>query len=458
MALQLFVAVFQGTPVLKVSLNKFRNALLFVGLATASAADIRVVSVKTRSPAEAAGIKPGDTISEWRTGSAHGPIAWPLDLLLIHRERKPLSPTLTFLGTSAGKPASWTVDNASTGQHEFPWGLSVESSSEQISALIERNRELIKAKQFQPVVDHAFSESGKVSAADGTRSYLLYRVANQLAVAGQIKETSQLLESALAQTPPSLPYFRPLIYRLWARAYLKTHDKPSGFAYYEKAIHEWQTLRQWQLNLASDLNALAAAKNAASLFQESIALNKRSLAIRLPIAPLHESTATVFQDLGDTYLESGDFESSRRALQKGLAIMQHRRGKSATRAYLYSAMGALYHDMGSSGDSERYYVLCEDELNDLPGEENLQADCWSNLGVLALERQNLVRAEYFLNRTLAYKTKTVPEGDTTTVHLFANLGYLKFLNGDYPPPPPFTKRPCTCRNGSNRITTKWLTY
>ena len=88
--------------------------LAVAGAARAAAEGLIVVSVRSGSGAEAAGLAPGDLLLAWQSADGQGLLDSPLQLTAVDMEQAPRG-AVTFTGRRRGEAQRWTIARRSLG-------------------------------------------------------------------------------------------------------------------------------------------------------------------------------------------------------------------------------------------------------------------------------------------------------------------------------------------------------
>ncbi len=373
-------------------------ALLCLFIAARQApAQVSVRSVDGSSVAQAAGIQPGDILSRWTQGENSGPFSSPLELSILFTERF-AGPT-AFYGVRNGREISWQLPLAQT-IYGNPFGLDVEFAAPQIKAIFDHFDSLIKANQFTAAASYAQAQAALFSAADGTRSEILYTAAQRLVSAGHFKpEAAPLFADASRTAPTTIPYLKPAIDSKWAASASGGGDPADDL--FLRAVAEWEKVPHWPLNLASTLRSFASYCSQAGRFSKAIDLDERALQIARSVAPGTVLVALSLRGLGNVYGFASDLDLADKNLQEALTIAESLHTKTQETGEIYAGLTRIAFHRSEFALAESFSLRGLASLKGVPGSERTSQITLYNLGSLAAQSGSYSRAIYFFTRSVA---------------------------------------------------------
>jgi CHAT domain-containing protein len=427
-------------------------------------AGVVVERVAEESPAERAGIRPGDTILTWSRAAgppAAGSFETPFDLADVEIEQSPRGP-VTLTGRRGADEISWTLP-------PVPFGLTTRPELEgPLLSLYEQGRDLVQsgkvaegAERWREAARLAGERGGRVVAA-----WFLSRAAEALSRSGRPDEADAAYEAAVRAAEGTAPAgVVPYLLRRWGDSSRDRNDWPSTEERYLRALARSEQLDPGSLGTAQSLNRLGMlAWNRGDLvaaeeygrrafaiverlapgglaFGESLnnlgllslerrdpdraeEYYRRALAVGEAVAPESRGLAIVLVNLGETAKLRGDPKAAEAFLRRGLAVMERAAPGSSDLAWLLNSLGAAVRARGDLAAAEDYGQRALALQEKVEPDSAALAITLMDLGDVSLDRDDSSGAAERYERALAILEKMSP-GSTEHAQALHALGTIR---------------------------------
>jgi CHAT domain-containing protein/Tfp pilus assembly protein PilF len=393
-----------------------------------------VVEVVTpESPAETAGLRPGDVILSWSCAAAppglpqpsSGDVRSPYGLLSIEIEQAPRR-AVVLHGKRGDQEMAWRF---SAGE----WGVRMRPvMAAGLAALY------LQGKAGREAGDLAATERSWRAAAESARAagegrfaaWLLDQLARAFGEAGKWTETDGVCAQALAalkQESETLAAAELL--RFWGKMYVKRAAWDTAGERFQQALALNRSLAAKSLAEAKNLDAWGIASAKRGDFSTAEKLMQQALAIREELAPGTAEVTGSLNNLGILAGYRGDLDAKEKYLTRGEEIQRRLAPESDDEALLLQNLGNL---AGVRGDLTKAEALCRQALaifekNDPNGNGVILVE--SNLANITMLRGNLAEAGELLQHVLALQERKAPE-PLETAKTLISLGNLASRRGD----------------------------
>jgi CHAT domain-containing protein len=352
-------------------------------------AGVVVEEVAKESPAQKAGIEPGDLILSWSREAAppanpqgaFGSIQSPFDLAAVEIEEAPRG-VVTLSGRRGASTATWALPPGSSGLTVRP------ALSEELLALYEDGKKRITTKEIAAGVA-AWRGAAEEAKEEGKRwlaAWFLSKVGSALGELLRWSEADAAYGEAVEQVEQGrLWAIAAHLLREWGATFEKRSEWSRAQDCFRRSLECDQKLASESLEIALSLHQMGGVARQRGELAKAGGYHRRSLAIRERLAPGSLEIASSLNNLGILASWRGDLATAEKYYRRSLAI----REKLAPESF----------DVAAS-------------LN--------------NLGVVAWKRGDLATAEEHYRRLLQIKEKLAPEVATSLPDMAAaEFGYFR---------------------------------
>jgi CHAT domain-containing protein/Flp pilus assembly protein TadD len=386
-----------------------------------------VEEVLKDSPAERAGLRPGDLLLSWSRGEGNGgPVRSSFELLEIQAEQAPRG-EVTLQGRREGTSREWLLPPR-------PWGVLTRPTLPQtLLSLYIQARNLLAAGDFEAGTARWRSAIEIAERRQDllTASWLQARLALQLAKAKRWSEADAAREAAIQRLEGSHPAAAAEILRdgRWFGAFVEPlqlweRDEVD----YRRAL---ALAPEESLAAALDLNALGILARNRGDYPAAEDLFRKAYAIQAKLAPGSIALAWTLRELAWTARFRGDIDAAHKSALEALNIQERLAPESLEIMILLLDVGIIAQDRGDLDTAEERFrrALTLSERLILDDAEVAAILPLRSLGLLAMDRGDLAMAEDYFRRALALRESLQPENPETGTELHA-LGRLAEKRGD----------------------------
>jgi len=409
------------------------NARASTALQKSSPSGVVVEAVSKESPAEKAGIQPGDLILSWSRESAPptnphpagGKIESPFDLVQVENEQAPRG-RVTLLGRRGQKESPWLLSPGGFGLRVRP------TLSKDLRARYEEGRELVESQRVEEGTRRwraAAAEARK--ARDGWLGvWFLSRTAGALVEAQMWTEADAAYREAVAQLDePGGSVIAAQVLREWGDAFDQRSDWDGAEGCYRRALAESQKLAPKSLAAARsllNLGHVALSRGDLTAAEEHY---RGSLELREKLAPGSLDVGGSLNNLGNVAYSRGDLAAAEQYYRRALVIREKLSPGSLLFAASTNNLGLVAAKEGDLEAAEAYYRRALEIHEKLaPGRREVAVSL-NNLGIVALERGDLAAAEEYYRQALTIRETLAPQSLEVAGSL-NNLGVLAVDRGD----------------------------
>jgi CHAT domain-containing protein/tetratricopeptide (TPR) repeat protein len=395
-------------------------ALSVLPLAHARGQGVVVVTVDSKGVAYQQGIRPGDVLREWRSGSGRGALRSDLDLNVVDVEQRPRG-VVVLIGQRGSLAREWTLGPRA-------WALSVrpEMSAGTVAALVESAALAGKGHAA------AAAARAKAAAIDASRPeptvatpYLFARAARHFADVEAWGEASAAFARAVdAVRGLGLP--RGQLERLWGDELAARNRWQEAEDHYREAVAAEEP---GSLAAAAAMEALGVMTATRGDARGAIGLFEQALSTREALAPESLAVAESLNDLGLASRTAGLLDSAEAVHRRALGIRQRLAPESAELATSHLNLGLVRQDRGYLGEAQQQYAEAQRLFLAVAPDSLELAATFNNIGLLAMNRGDFVESESALKEALAIRAKLRP-GSLEHAGSVNNLAAMYYLRGD----------------------------
>jgi CHAT domain-containing protein len=338
---------------------------------------VLVAGVATRSAAQRAGIRDGDSILAWLQGSASGAIESPFDLNEAELEYAARG-EVVLLGNRGAQQQRWVVPAGR-------WGITARPPlADAILREHDEARKLAAAAKTAEALAKWRMLAAEISSSEPSWSavWLLSEAASELAAKRRWPEADELMQAALDLPAAEGPMIRAQLLESWAQTFYTRDWKQAGLRFLE-SLEQRRRLGPESLCVAYVTNSLGFVARNQGLFSQAEDYYRQAFSIGERLAPQSLAVATFLNNL----------------------------------AFVAQYRGALIR-------AEDYYLRALEIRRKVAPETSLRV--LSNLGSIALEEGDLPKAERYWNDALSMAPSISPDSAT----ILGNLRRLAELRGD----------------------------
>lgn len=290
-----------------------------------------------------------------------------------------------------------------------------------MAALAQRVEELAKAEKPDALLAFCKQELAAVKATSGARSYLLAKAAHGLAAHKHIDEANELYRRAATEAPLQPFYVAIQVYDNWGSDLWEANLWSASWECYKEGLRRFDGGSP--ANEAYFLEQLADGSDRANALREGIGYARRAITIRRSLGDQIGLKESITQ-LSVLHFELGDLAFAEVEARRALAIAI-RLGEPL--AGQFNNMGSVLYTEGRLTEAETYLLksVAAGEKEHIP--DPALAILWTNLGALASDRNNMPRAEYYLERAIALFEKAGPSVEDRLEAPLGSLADIKRL-------------------------------
>lgn len=358
---------------------------------------IVVLTVAKDSQGAKAGIQAGDTVTSWSQANLHGPIASPLDLLWVERERSPRG-TVALAGLRASVIRRWTLNFT-------PWGITAVPQSTGVQRIDTQLKQLAGSNEFDKLAEFCRAACNHITQPSSVRCWPLVEAARLLARSQYWKTADEFYARAIDASRSIAGNLSGQIYEEWGEVYERHNDWAMARKLYSNALVDDRTIDPESLTVAYDLQKSALIQFRLGDLPEAERLATQALQIRRKLCPNTPQMAKILNYMGVFAQENGDLDSANNYLRQALEITERLAPNGQEAAHAYNNLGAVAEKRGDLARAEQYYLRDIEISTRLDPNDYLLSYSWGNLGTIAYFRGNLARAKAYYSKALAIQEK-----------------------------------------------------
>lgn len=322
-------------------------------------AGVVVERVAKESPAQKAGIEPGDLILSWSREAAppanpqraFGSIRSPFDLVAVEIEEAPRG-AVTLSGRRGAGTATWTLPPGSSGLTVRP------ALSEELLALYEDGKKRITAKEIAAGVA-AWRGAAEEAKEEGKRwlaAWFLSKVGSALGELLRWSEADAAYGEAIEQVEQGrLWAIAAHLLREWGATFEKRSEWSRAEGCFRRSLECDHKLASESLEIALSLHQMGGVARQRGELAKAGGYHRRSLAIRERLAPGSLEIASSLNNLGILASWRGDLATAEKYYRRSLAIREKLAAESFDVAASLNNLGVVAWKRGDLATAEEHY-------------------------------------------------------------------------------------------------------
>jgi CHAT domain-containing protein len=354
--------------------------------------------------AQKAGMRVGDVLLRWQRGNSSGEIDSPFMVLYLRYEQAPRG-TMRIDGLRNGKKRSWFLGSDT-------WGIWPRPNFQtEILSQYQRCRDLPISVEPQRSINcwqGITRKTTKFSAA-WLNSWLLSRLAQQLASSGRAQASDAAFQQALTNAMKSSASIRGELRVQWALALQAREDLTGAGAQFQQAAEEWAKAEGESVAIATPLLEIGAIAFAQGDFGKAESLWRQAQTIAQQLAPQSLETALADGDLAVLAQQKGDLAGAEELYRRAIANEERYLPGSAYLPQQLTNLGTLARERGDVRAAKHYHRQALFKLRSGRKDNPLLANVFDGLADCYLDEDEFAQAEQYQKRALSIREKLLPQ-------------------------------------------------
>lgn len=383
-----------------------------------------VEQVAQNTPAQRAGVHPGDILLSWRRASANGEFESPFDLAYIFLEQAPRGP-ITIVALRGGHRIEWLFRSDA-------WGISVRPNfTGPLLSLYLQGEELFASGKLTEAKELFRVTAASVREGDPLwlSPWLLSNAGKLLMGARQLHLSDALYQEAIARAAGSGPVIKAELLRQLAAAYEYRQDLVAATKYYQDVLQECRKLGQKTMVESNILLSLAVVELKRGTYDGAEEHLRSAMAIDEALAPTSIQSLLTMTNLAVLYQDQGRFEKAEEYYLKALGKEERYFPRSSLLEGTLDDLAVLFDQQGDLARAEAYHRRALSVAERLDPDSLDVADILSNLAECIVEQGDRSRAEVYQRQALSIREKAAPDS-LPTAYSLAGLGKIARIRGN----------------------------
>ena len=272
-----------------------------------------VEQVAQNTPAQKAGVHPGDILLSWKRASAHGEFESPFDLAYVFLEQAPRGP-IKVAALRGGRRIEWLFRSDA-------WGISVRPNfTNPLLSIYLQGEELFASGKHLEATERFRVAVASMLEGDPSwlSPWLLSNAGKLLIGARQWQLSDAVYQEAIARAAGSGPVVKAELLRQQAVAYEHRQDLVTATKYYQDVLQECRELGRKTMVESNTLLSLAVVELKRGAYEGAEEHLRRAMAIDEALAPTSIQSLLTMTNLAVLYQDQGQFEKAEEHYLKAL--------------------------------------------------------------------------------------------------------------------------------------------
>jgi CHAT domain-containing protein/Tfp pilus assembly protein PilF len=383
-----------------------------------------VERVAQNTPAQKAGVHPGDILLGWKRASTHGEFESPFDLAYVFLEQAPRGP-ISVVALRGGHRIEWIFRSDA-------WGISVRPNfTEPLLSIYLQGEELFASGKHPEATEHFRVAAASVREGDPLwlSPWLLSNAGKLLMGARQWQLSDAVYQEAIARAAGSGPVVRAELLRQQAVAYEQRQDLVTATKYYQEVLQECRELGRKTLVESNALLSLAVVELKRGVYDGAEEHLRSAMEIDEALAPTSIQSLLAMTNLAVLYQDQGQFERAEEHYLKALGKEERYFPRSSLLEGTLDDLAVLFDQQGDLARAEAYHRRALAVAERLDPDSLDVADILANLAECIVEQGRGSQAEVFQRRALSIREKASPDS-LPTAYSLAGLGKIARIRGN----------------------------
>lgn len=383
-----------------------------------------VEQVAQNTPAQKAGVHPGDILLSWKQASAHGEFESPFDLAYVFLEQAPRGP-IKVVALRGGHRIEWLFRSDA-------WGISVRPNfTDPLLSIYLQGEELFASGKHPEATEHFRVAAASMREEDPLwlSPWLLSNAGKLLMGARQWQLSDAVYQEAIARAAGSGPVVRAELLRQQAVAYEHRQDLVTATKYYQEVLQECRKFGRQTMVESNTLLSLAVVELNRGAYEGAEEHLRSAMAIDETLAPTSIQSLLTMTNLAVLYQDQGQFEKAEEHYLKALGKEESYFPRSSLLEGTLDNLAVLFDQQGDLARAEAYHRRALSVAERLDPDSLDVADILANLAECMVEQGDRSRAEVFQKRALSIREKAAPDS-LPTAYSLAGLGKISRIRGN----------------------------